>query len=173
MKIWKVILAALVIFIAGVVTGGLTANIRHNADTRPAVRSPLRTPPPWATGKADFPQRDLLRHLEKQLVLTPAQKEHIGKLLRDYDNRKKALWEQIAPQMRDEYRSLRENIGSELGPEQKKKFQELFRPRSSSSHDGAKSPEERRRREEQRERPDSPSLPAVEPAPKQSPEVRQ
>jgi hypothetical protein len=136
-KVWKVILAALVIFAAGVVTGGLT------------VRLKVRDVPPPATGPGLGPLRqrgELLDRMQRQLYLSPVQREHIEKILRDSHERMKQLWDSIAPQAQEEHRRVDELIRAELQPEQQKRFEEMARTRSANRFS-----DDRRRREEWRD----------------------
>ncbi len=137
MKVWKVILAALVIFAAGVVTGGLTVRLRtpHPAPANGSVNvGPLR------------PHRDLLDRMQRQLYLTPTQREHIEKILRDNHERMKQLWDTIAPQAQEERRRVHELIRAELRPEQRERFEEMVITRGP-----IRPGDDRRRREDWRE----------------------
>jgi hypothetical protein len=134
---WKVILAALVIFAAGVVTGGLTIRLKLKDNPQP--------PPPANFGP--LRQRgDLLDRMQRQLYLSSVQREHIEKILRESHDRMRQLWDSIAPQAQQEHRRVQELIRSELGPEQQKKFEEMLKSR------GPNRPlDERRWHEERRE----------------------
>lgn len=137
MKEWKVILAALVIFAAGVVTGGLTVQLKLRnlpQTSAPANLGPLR------------PKGDLLDRMQRQLYLTPVQRQKIEVILRDSHERMKQLWESIAPQAQEEHRRVHELIRAQLTPEQQKKYEEMLKARTSS-----RSKDERRRRDESRE----------------------
>jgi hypothetical protein len=112
-KIWRVILAALVIFAAGVVTGGLT------------IRLKLQQPAPPATPTSFGPLRqrgELLDRMQRQLYLTADQREHIEKILRDSHEHMRQLWDSIAPQAQEERRRVHDQIRAELTPDQQKQF---------------------------------------------------
>jgi len=124
---WKPILAALVIFATGVVTGGLTVNLR----TRPPGLRLLeqRTTPlqNW-----DNRIRDLGRRMERQLNLTTEQREHVEAIVRDSQRRIKGVFDEATPRARDEFRQTRSKIRDVLTPEQRRKFEELFKPREAA-----------------------------------------
>ena len=97
MKPWKVILATLVIFVAGMVTGGLA--------TKRLQPEPLATKTP-----ANLQRYDLLRRMEKRLELTPPQQERIEQIVRESQERTKKAWEQVRPIIRDEFQRVQDRI---------------------------------------------------------------
>ena len=118
MKNWKVILATLLIFVTGMVTGAVTVK---------RLQSPPRSPGP--VQRVEF-----LRRIERRLDLTPSQRERIDKILSQSQERTAKLWEQIAPKMHEEFASVRKQILDELDSKQQAKFEELLkksRPRRS------------------------------------------
>jgi hypothetical protein len=134
-KPWKVILAALVIFAAGVVTGGLTVHLKV-----PETQSPVAP-----LGLGPLRQRgDLLDRMQRQLYLTSVQREHIEKILRENHERMKQLWDTIAPQAQEEHRRVHDLIRAELDPEQQKRWAEMLKTRGPRMDD-------RRRREDWRD----------------------
>ncbi len=143
MKAWKAILAALVIFGAGVVTGGLTVRLKAPKAVRPP--SGESAPMPWSSQQ----RTEYLSRMQRHLNLTPAQNERIEKWLQESQERMKKMWEPVAPQAREEFRSVREQILLELNPEQKKKYEEVFKPRSA--HKPGEPREELRKRDERRD----------------------
>ena len=136
MNTWKPILAALVIFAAGVVTGGLTVNLR---------KQPAR---PKGTVVAKKPVamlrelRELSRRMQAELDLTPEQRERIEAIIHDSQERVKTLRDEIGQK---EFREMRQKIRSELTPEQRKKFAELMQRY-----------DERKKRDERTARPSPP-----------------
>src|SRR4051794_35014862 len=124
----------MIIFGCGVVTGGLVVRVktahpragaRADHGTTAARNNPITTPgaPPWQLQRKDF-----LDKMDRQLDLTPEQRQNIDKVMHDSLDRTRPLWQQIAPQMRDEMRRVREEIRKELTPEQQKKFNDLIKP---------------------------------------------
>jgi Spy/CpxP family protein refolding chaperone len=131
---WKVILATMIIFGCGVVTGGLVVKVRtaHLRTAKVEPRNPgsrnaaaLNTPgaPPWQLQRKEF-----LDKMDHQLDLTADQRQRIEKVMHDSLDRTRPLWQQIAPQMRDEMRRVREGIRNELTSDQQKKFNDLLKP---------------------------------------------
>jgi len=125
---WKVILATMVIFGCGVITGGLLIKTQLPLPSAPEpARVSLSTnaPPPWA----QIQRMEFLRRIDKQLQLTPAQREEITRIIKASQDRSRPVWEQIAPQMRQEVRRTREEIRKVLTPEQQIKMDKLLKPR--------------------------------------------
>jgi Spy/CpxP family protein refolding chaperone len=119
---WKVILATMVIFACGVITGALvTRTVATRAEERPltAVPVPARMP-----GGA---VSQMQKVLDKQLDLSAEQRDQIGKIMKASQERTRPLWEKIAPQMTDEVKEVRQEIRGVLTPEQWKKFGELMK----------------------------------------------
>jgi len=133
---WKPILAALVIFAAGVVTGGLTVNLRKQP-ARPkgtvVAKKPVAMPREL---------RELSRRMQAELDLTPEQRERIEAIIHDSQERVKTLRDEIGQK---EFREMRQKIRSELTPEQRKKFAELMQRY-----------DERKKRDERTARPSPP-----------------
>lgn len=143
MNAWKVILSTLVIFIAGVVTGGLlvSTSIRI-AQIRPrqfnngpgGAAAPGGTRPmaanPWQTKNLD-----LLRRMDRELDLTPEQRPHIEKIMSASQERVAAIWKPVAPQMNREMQAVRAEIRAELTPDQQKKFDGFAKPRPNQDKD--------------------------------------
>ena len=122
MNTWKIILATLVIFGAGVVTGGLVVShaLQSNTANSPAANSAT----PWQAQN-----RDLLRRMDRELHLTLEQHERIEKIIGESQDRTRSLWKPITPQMTAEMQTVREGIREELKPGQRKKFDELMKAR--------------------------------------------
>jgi hypothetical protein len=132
---WKVILATLVIFIAGVITGGLlvrnamrveqlvSSDISSKQQPRPS--RPTNGPGngqivannPWA-----FRNRELLRRMDRELELTPAQHQDVEKIMTTSEEQTKSLWKPIAPLMNKEMQLVRAEIRNVLTPEQQRIF---------------------------------------------------
>jgi hypothetical protein len=121
---WRAILAALVIFAAGVVTGGLTVRLNKLHEV-PAPASPA----PGAGGFGFRQRGELLDRMQRQLYLSAEQRAHIEQILRDNHDHMRQLWESIAPQAEQERRRVHDLIMAELKPEQQKRFEEVFRGR--------------------------------------------
>ena len=140
MKPWKVILATFVIFVAGMVTGGLAMK---------------RLQPELVVTKAppSLQRYDLLRRMEKRLDLTPPQQERIGQIVHESQERTKKAWEQVRPIIRDEFQRVQDRIRGELTPVQEQKFEKLLtESRDHRRQDGPSSRGERNKPDETRER---------------------
>lgn len=165
MNTWKVILATLVIFGAGVVTGALLVkNSQHasQAAVQPPRNPELRpeadargTNRPSGGPKMPGMRRDFLKNLDRELALTTEQRGRIEKILCEGQECTKQLWDKVEPQVRAEWNRVKEAIRAELTDEQKEKFDE-FMKRPHKSED--------RRRESQPSTADSPPPPAEPPS---------
>ena len=129
MSPWKVILATMVIFACGVMTGGMvTRTMAPRTEPAmaalPVLPAPVRAlaPPMMQMQKSAF-----FKVLDKQLELTGEQRDQIGKIMKASQERTQPLWNQIAPQMNEELKNVREEIRGLLTPEQRKKFVELLK----------------------------------------------
>ncbi len=114
MNPWKFILATVLIYGTGVVTGALLTTL---------VERPHKAakPPPTLTYN-QIQRAEFLVRLDKQLTLSSEQREHIGQILRESNQRTKPYWDPVAAKMKDEVRTVGEKIRAKLTPEQIKKF---------------------------------------------------
>lgn len=140
MNTWKIILATLVIFAAGVMTGGLLVvhvnrvNARHLRRVVNALESwhprgrDIMNPGDQAVPLMLERQRiEFILKVHRELELTPQQRERIEKIVREGQEKTKALWEKVAPELQNEMREVREKIRAELTPEQRAKFEKLLK----------------------------------------------
>lgn len=129
MNSWKVILASLVIFGTGVVTGGLLVNHtyhnRHPFLMKEGARQPAEIPVPKPI--AERIGKQLIQQLNDKLQLTPEQKEKIQKIVTDGQDRNHALWTNVAPQMRAVIQDVHQQIREQLTPEQREQFEEMLK----------------------------------------------
>ena len=130
MNTWKAIFAALVIFGAGFVTGNVLNRIS------PSVKAPAVAPnPPRAANHSSQPplsleqlrKVELMGRVQKDLDLSPEQHARIEKIIGDSQERIRDLWDQVAPDIHDEYDDVQKKLCLELSPEQKKRFDELMK----------------------------------------------
>ncbi|MCX8157215.1 MAG: hypothetical protein N3J91_12355 [Verrucomicrobiae bacterium] len=124
MKTWKVILAAAVIFIAGVLTGAVVVWKARSVPTLPTARSNTNAPSPWFIHRPEF-----LEVMKKELALTPEQADKIAAAVRTSRQRTDFLWEMLKEPLQEELYLLKDNILAVLEPAQQKKFEELIKPR--------------------------------------------
>jgi len=149
---WKAILATMVIFGTGVITGGLV--VRHAAGplkNRPPKNVTVRTNAP-NIAPAQLQRMELLLRVRSELNLTPDQHERIERIIREGQERSRKLWESVAPEMRQELQAVHEQIRAELTPEQRRRFEQLLRsaPRPNPP-DGGQPPNSERMRERMRQ----------------------
>jgi hypothetical protein len=139
---WKIILATIVIFAAGVTTGGLLVNHidRANRMNRRPPGMPEMRPPggerePGRGMGMEFPrprQPDLLntnfvRRLDDALKLTADQRSAIEKIIAEGQDQNHSIWTNNAEQMRRVMQDVRRRLHDALAPDQQKKFDELMR----------------------------------------------
>jgi Spy/CpxP family protein refolding chaperone len=132
---WKVILATMVIFVCGIITGAMVTRVAETK-TEPALvvatmsasnATPASVRPMPAAPVFQLQRGAFLKTMEKQLDLSAEQREQIGKIMKASQERTQPLWNQIAPEMTDELKHVREDIRGVLTPEQRKKFVELLK----------------------------------------------
>lgn len=124
-KTWKIVLATLVIFAAGVITGGMVVR-RAMAPTVARyhkVWENSRTQ--WLIQRPEFFQR-----MKVELNLTPEQIDKVEIQIRQSHLRTEPLWELINPLLQEEFNRVKQDIRKELTPEQQVKFEELMKPRA-------------------------------------------
>jgi hypothetical protein len=118
---WKVILATLVIFVAGLVTGAVGAK-RLLKPPRPLPPEPMQ---PWML------REQFRAELDRRLRLTPEQNARIERVMHEGQERVKEIWSLVGPEMQTELRAVREEIRRELTPEQRRRFDEMMRDRGT------------------------------------------
>jgi Spy/CpxP family protein refolding chaperone len=138
---WKVILATVVIFGAGVLTGGLLVNFvdhshpknPHHVQANAAAHTATNNaaPPRWAEipppRLAERMGKQFVQQLNDELQLTPEQREKIEKLIAEGQERNREIWTNVAPKMRAVMQEVNQQIRAELTPEQLKAFEELLK----------------------------------------------
>lgn len=149
MNTWKVILATLVIFLAGIVTGGVAVGFGARLKNR-VLRPPEMVRPPGGfpnsplvnnsnsrePGRAlNFPQprqpgvlsKEFLQKLHAEVSLTQGQRERIEQIIAEGQQRNKELWERITPELRREMQETQKHIREILTDEQRTRFEELMK----------------------------------------------
>ena len=147
MNTWKVILATLVIFAAGVVTGGLLVGYTDRTPQRPwrnvrpwqaeSSRRPVEPgtgrettrPPVLPGGVPQFLRKEFLENLDREVSLTADQREGIEQIIREGQERNRQIWERVAPDLRQEIAEARRQIQAVLRPEQRARFEQLMKQR--------------------------------------------
>ncbi len=162
MSPWKVILATLVIFCSGLVVGALIIK-------KSLVRS--QTPPSFQrAGQSNvvlsawhLQQREFIRRIDKELILSSEQRERIEKILKESQERTKQIRETIAPEMREELKKVREQIRTELEPEQQEKFEKAMKVRLPRKPDDPNEEIRRKKDGPRRSHTNAPSTNVVQP----------
>jgi hypothetical protein len=124
---WKVILATLVIFTAGLITGGV--------GVRQLSSPPLIRPAGGPVFGHWMLREEFIRQMAQQMNLTFQQQENISRIVRESQERSQILAKLIEPEMREELRQTREAIRAELGPRQRLQFDEFLRRRQQRRFD--------------------------------------
>jgi len=137
---WKVILATVIIFIAGAITGGLVVRNSRNAKI-PAVIKPenghaastavqntnatrqFKLPPPLMGPLA----RNFVDRLQRELNIDAGQRERIERIICDGQETTRLIWQEIEPDIHHTLVETKDKIRCELTPEQLAKFEELFK----------------------------------------------
>jgi hypothetical protein len=122
---WKVILATLVIYCAGILTGGLVMKASRRA-------SPAPPPPPIFPG-SDFFQQRFLDRLKRELSLRPEQIQRLEGVFRDSRERMNTWWQIISPEMKTEIQQVQDKIRAELDVGQREKFEAVLKARRHSA----------------------------------------
>lgn len=124
---WKVVAAAAVIFVAGVVSGSVATRLYEARTKRPpGPPMPGGPPSPWVGQRMDF-----LKFMGDRLGLSPEQQEEIDRLIKETQQRTRELWEPVAPKLQEEMRRLKDAVDAVLTPEQRAKAEELHKQRFS------------------------------------------
>lgn len=122
-KTSKLVLCVLLLFTAGMVTGGAAVRLRDRVRTRNLNQ--LRGDVPSSL----WQRMEFLRKAQRDLELDPEQRGKIESYLRESQENVRRLWAPIAPQVRAETETLRDRIRSELTPEQQAKFDQVLAER--------------------------------------------
>lgn len=140
MNTWKIILATLVIFGAGLVTGRLlTLSVAPNPSfiqsTLPASPQVDGSRDNARENKISAPmpgplRKEFVDRLDQVLQLTPKQRARVEKVICDGQEQTRSIWHEVEPEMHKSFAETKERIRKELTPEQQKLFGELLKQRS-------------------------------------------
>lgn len=111
---WLRVVAALLIFIGGMVCGGGLTVIVAVRDIRHAMRHPEEVPP------------RITRYLTHRLDLSPDQADQIERLIAEHQAHFQAIRRETQPRVSAELSELREQISEVLTPEQRAKWDDIF-----------------------------------------------
>jgi hypothetical protein len=145
---WKIILATLVIFVAGIITGASLVKFAQNRGGRMNPRPQTEINQPNNPGRPENPNRrndpefgnqpgqqpSLLNRqfvlgLDRQLKLTREQREKVEKLMVEGQERIRQMRSKLEPEMRKEMHSVNEQIKTLLTPEQREQFERIMKQR--------------------------------------------
>jgi Spy/CpxP family protein refolding chaperone len=116
-----VVLATVVIFAAGVVTGSLIVK----KTSRPQITQPF-----W--GRFEMTRR-AIEELDRQGDLTPKQRARIDHIIQGSQELIADYWSILEPDVQEVFRKMREGIREELTPDQRQRFEEMARRRLNRS----------------------------------------
>jgi Spy/CpxP family protein refolding chaperone len=140
---WKVILATMVIFGAGVITGGLLVHHVSPGWGRRPARAGAR---PAQLSAAGLMRLELLRRMAQELDLTPEQREPANQVIKEgQDRMKKLMVDTIEPRRREVYRQTIEEFRALLTPQQRKRFDALLKKQQQRARDQRKATSPRQR----------------------------
>jgi hypothetical protein len=133
-KSWKVILATMVIFGAGVLTGGLAVWQTQKMDLRAQQRPsrPGHSGPITAAGDLRL---EFLRRAQRELDLSPAQRESIDKIIKQSQERTHKLMEPVAPELHAELQRTKEQFLQVLNPSQRMRFEQIVNKKQQRPHE--------------------------------------
>lgn len=128
---WRVILAAVVIFLAGAITGSVATRVYA-----PKIIHRTHVPAPLPVG----PERRqaYLSKLDRELQLTPDQRQKVEAILAESQQRMKVLWRRMEPDTKEEYRRTAREISAVLTPEQAENFKRMRHGRDRKNDKGEK-----------------------------------
>jgi hypothetical protein len=138
---WKIILATMVIFATGVVTGGLL--VHHIEVRNPRARRPSPSAHPAQPASAGVMRLEFLRRAQHELDLTPEQQERIDRIIKESQDRTRKVMEPVLQRTRQEFMDV-------LTPEQLTRFERMVKEQQQRLR-------EQRHQAGQREHPPEPS----------------
>ena len=167
MNTWKVTLATLVIFVAGVLTGGLLVSYADRASQKTHRQQAGKTlRPPVASNHAAIPARnpqplpnpsnlasrltrglnaEFVQRLDTEVHLTSGQRERIEQIIVEGQLRNKEIMERVNPDLRREMMETQKQIRDLLTPEQRVRFEEVMKQRMQRRNDESVPPGSRPR----------------------------
>jgi Spy/CpxP family protein refolding chaperone len=139
---WKVILATMVIFGTGVLTGAVVVHYIAGAANTPSQRASFagRSFEPGSPGGMRW---EFLRRTQRDLDLSGEQREQIDKVIKQSQERTRKIMEPVVPQLHQELQRAKAEFRAVLNPAQQERFDELlklqqrFRERHAPNHPAA------------------------------------
>ena len=126
---WKPILAAVVIFAAGVVTGNFMVDRGESKPPRAfprehGPRNAAHRPGSRMEGQLNW----LMKRIQRDLHLNDAQAAKVESAFKASREEVKLCWEEMRPRMRASTEKLKETLRGDLTEEQIAKFEKFLRP---------------------------------------------
>jgi len=129
---WKPILAAVVIFAAGVVTGGFVVDFGAPKPPRafPRERGPRNAEHPPGS-RMEGQLNWLMKRIQRDLKLTDEQVAKVESAFKASREEMKLAFEELRPRMHASTEKLKEKLRGDLTEEQLAKFEKYLRPPAS------------------------------------------
>ena len=127
MNTWKVILATILIFGSGVVTGGLL--VRKSGHITSPRQGRLPTNAVLQPSVPGGYRLEFLRRAQRELSLTGEQQAQVERIFSQSQERTKRLMEPVAPHLREELDRAKLEFREVLTPAQRSRFDELLKQR--------------------------------------------
>jgi hypothetical protein len=127
-NVWKVILATLVIYSAGLLTGALLVKQVQPRDP-PLLRDAALPLPVWM-------QQRLLERMRRDLKLAPAQTARLEAIFAESQARVRILRDLINPELQSELHDVYDRIRAELAPDQRAQFEQLLKQQYQQTRSG-------------------------------------
>jgi Spy/CpxP family protein refolding chaperone len=122
---WKAILATMVIFGTGVVTGGLLVfKVISSKPPKSHLGGGAAKPALMTPGNMRI---EFLRRVERDLDVSAQQRDQIDKILTASQERTKKLMEPVTPKLREEMQATRDAVRDVLTSDQRQRFDELVK----------------------------------------------
>lgn len=132
MNTWRVILAAVVIFTAGALSGGFY--VRSQVRPSPVVRKEAEPFVPLP----HMVQKRFVERIKKDLELNPEQAGRVEKIFTESQERIRIMWSLVGPEMQTELREVRDKVSAELTPAQRERFEELLKKNPNRGKGGSR-----------------------------------
>ena len=162
MNAWKIVLATLVIFVTGIITGASLVRfaqnrggrmnqrpqpemVQHNNSGRPENPN-RRNDPEFGNQPSQQPgplNRQFVLGLDRQLKLTREQRDKVEKLMVEGQERIRQMRSNLEPEMRKEMQSVNEQIKTILTAEQREQFERIMKQRFPIRPDQPNQPDRR------------------------------
>ena len=128
MNAWKIILATILIFGSGVVTGGLL--VRQTSQTESPRQGRLQAVTTLHPTTPGGYRLEFLRRAERELKLSAEQRERVDLIFSQSQERTKRLMEPVTPHLREELDRAKREFCEILTPPQRLRFDEILKQRA-------------------------------------------